>query len=105
MKSKLPKHLLEGLNEPQQQAVCFVEGPLLVLAGPGSGKTRVVTHRIAALLHQGIYPSQIAALTFTNKAAEEMKKRLAILAPEKYVWIGIFHKSCAYLLRLANIFV
>jgi len=70
-----------------------------VLAGPGSGKTRIVTHRIAALLHQGVYPSQIAALTFTNKAAEEMKKRLAVLAPERYVWIGTFHKFCAYLLR------
>ncbi|MCL2711464.1 MAG: UvrD-helicase domain-containing protein [Planctomycetaceae bacterium] len=99
MKSKLPKHLLEGLNKPQQQAVQFVEGPLLVLAGPGSGKTRVVTHRIAALLHQGVYPSQIAALTFTNKAASVMKDRLAELAPNQYVWIGTFHKFCAYLLR------
>jgi len=79
--------------------VQFVEGPLLVLAGPGSGKTRVVTHRIAALLHQGIGPAQIAALTFTNKAAEEMKKRLALLAPERNVWIGTFHKFCASLLR------
>ena len=108
VKSKIPKHLLAGLNKPQQQAVRFVEGPLLVLAGPGSGKTRVVTHRIAALLHQGVYPSQIAALTFTNKAADEMKKRLAVLAPEHseggaanrgHVWIGTFHKFCAYLLR------
>ena len=99
VKKKIPSHLLEGLNEPQQQAVQFVEGPLLVLAGPGSGKTRVVTHRIAALLHQGIGAAQIAALTFTNKAADEMKKRLAVLAPEKYVWLGTFHKFCAYLLR------
>jgi len=99
VKTKIPKHLLEGLNDSQQQAVRFTDGPLLVLAGPGSGKTRVVTHRIAALLHQGVYPSQIAALTFTNKAAEEMKKRLTSLAPEKYVWIGTFHKFCAYLLR------
>ena len=92
---KIPNHLLEGLNEPQRQAVAFVEGPLLVLAGPGSGKTRVVTHRIAALLHQGIGASQIAALTFTNKAAEVMKDRLAELAPKQYVWIGTFHKFCA----------
>ena len=99
MKSRIPKHLLEGLNMPQQQAVQFNKGPLLVLAGPGSGKTRVVTHRIAALLHQGVGPGQIAALTFTNKAADEMKKRLASLAPEQYVWIGTFHKFCAYLLR------
>ncbi len=70
-----------------------------MLAGPGSGKTRVVTHRIAALLHQGVGPSQIAALTFTNKAADEMKSRLEVLAPNRYVWIGTFHKFCAYLLR------
>jgi len=99
VKPKIPKHLLEGLNKPQQQAVRFVEGPLLVLAGPGSGKTRVVTHRIAALLHQGIDASQVAAITFTNKAAEVMKDRLAELAPNQYVWIGTFHKFCAYLLR------
>ena len=99
VKGKIPKNLLEGLNKAQRQAVQFVGGPLLVLAGPGSGKTRVVTHRIAALIHQGVSPAQIAALTFTNKAAEEMKKRLAVLAPEQYVWIGTFHKFCAYLLR------
>ena len=99
MKKKIPKHLLAGLNEPQCQAVRHTDGPLLVLAGPGSGKTRVVTHRIAALLHQGVGAAQIAALTFTNKAAEEMKKRLTLLAPNKYVWIGTFHKFCAYLLR------
>ncbi|GHT18874.1 DNA helicase [Planctomycetales bacterium] len=95
----IPDYLLAGLNEPQRDAVRFKEGPLLVLAGPGSGKTRVVTHRIAALLHQGVGPSQIAALTFTNKAADEMKNRLAVLAPDRYVWIGTFHKFCAYLLR------
>ncbi|MDR0520842.1 MAG: UvrD-helicase domain-containing protein [Planctomycetaceae bacterium] len=99
MKSKIPASILEGLNEPQRKAVQHVDGPLLVLAGPGSGKTRVVTRRIAALLHQGIGAAQIAALTFTNKAADEMKKRLELLAPEKYVWIGTFHKFCAYLLR------
>ncbi len=95
----IPSALLTGLNAPQREAVCFKDGPLLVLAGPGSGKTRVVTHRIAALLHQGVGPSQIAALTFTNKAAEEMKSRLEVLAPNRYVWIGTFHKFCAYLLR------
>ncbi len=91
--------LLAGLNAPQRAAVRHTDGPLLVLAGPGSGKTRVVTHRIAWLLEQGIWPSRIAALTFTNKAAEEMKKRLAVLAPDKSIWIGTFHKFCAYLLR------
>ncbi|GHT12868.1 DNA helicase [Planctomycetales bacterium] len=91
--------LLDGLNSAQREAVLVKDGPMLVLAGPGSGKTRVVTHRIAALLHQGVYPSQIAAVTFTNKAAEEMKKRLEILAPGKRIWISTFHKFCAYLLR------
>ncbi len=92
--------LLSGLNEPQREAVVHTEGPLLVLAGPGSGKTRVITHRIAWMLQHGIRPYQIVALTFTNKAADEMKKRLEILAPDKPVRIGTFHKFCAYLLRL-----
>jgi DNA helicase-2/ATP-dependent DNA helicase PcrA len=95
----IPDYLLENLNEPQREAVLFKEGPLLVLAGPGSGKTRVVTHRIAALLHQGVGASQVVALTFTNKAANEMKTRLEILAPNRSVWIGTFHKFGAYLLR------
>jgi DNA helicase-2/ATP-dependent DNA helicase PcrA len=95
----IPDYILESLNEPQRKAVQFKEGPLLVLAGPGSGKTRVVTHRIAALLHQGVGASQIAALTFTNKAADEMKTRLGILVPNRFVWIGTFHKFGAYLLR------
>ena len=92
-------HLLEGLTEAQQEAVCHKDGPLLVLAGPGSGKTRVVTHRIAALLAQNVSSSQIVALTFTNKAADEMKKRIAALVSHQYVWIGTFHKFCAHLLR------
>lgn len=91
--------LLKGLNPAQQEAVVHVEGPLLVLAGPGSGKTRVVTNRIAWLLEQGVRPNQIAALTFTNKAADEMKRRLEILAPQRWIRIGTFHKFCAFLLR------
>lgn len=91
--------LLNGLNDPQIEAVCAGEGPLLVLAGPGSGKTRVITHRIAHLIQNGVRPSRILALTFTNKAADEMKSRLQLLVPEIFVWIGTFHKFCASLLR------
>ncbi|MDR2171040.1 MAG: UvrD-helicase domain-containing protein [Planctomycetaceae bacterium] len=99
LKSVVPDYLLTDLNEPQREAVLFKDGPLLVLAGPGSGKTRVVTHRIAALLHQGVRASQIIALTFTNKAAEEMNNRLRELVPDQFVWIGTFHKFCAKLIR------
>jgi DNA helicase-2/ATP-dependent DNA helicase PcrA len=97
--TNIPDYILENLNEPQREAVLFKDGPLLVLAGPGSGKTRIVTHRIAALLQQGVGASQIAALTFTNKAADEMKTRLGILVPKRSVWISTFHKFGAYLLR------
>jgi len=91
--------LLVGLNDAQRQAATHKDGPLLVLAGPGSGKTRVVTHRVAWLLQQNVRDSQIAALTFTNKAADEMKTRLATLAPGNRVWVGTFHRFCAFLLR------
>ncbi|MFV1968133.1 MAG: ATP-dependent helicase [Pirellulaceae bacterium] len=91
--------LLDSLTSAQQQAVQHVDGPLLILAGPGSGKTRVVTHRIAQLLGRGIPPRQILALTFTNKAAEEMRSRLERLAPGQAVWVGTFHRFCARWLR------
>ncbi len=97
--SPLDEPLLGGLNEAQREAVTHKDGPMLVLAGPGSGKTRVVTHRVAWLLKNGVFDSQIAALTFTNKAAEEMKTRLQVLAPGNRVWIGTFHRFCAFLLR------
>ncbi len=91
--------ILQGLTPAQRQAVEHVEGPLLILAGPGSGKTRVVTHRIAYLLQKGIPAERILALTFTNKAAEEMRTRLQRLAPNQPLWVGTYHRFAARLLR------
>jgi DNA helicase-2/ATP-dependent DNA helicase PcrA len=90
---------LAKLTAAQRQAVEHIDGPMLVLAGPGSGKTRVVTHRIANLIHHGVSPSSILAVTFTNKAAEEMKERVQRLVPGSWVWIGTFHRFCSRLLR------
>jgi DNA helicase-2/ATP-dependent DNA helicase PcrA len=97
--------LLRNLTPAQQAAVAHVEGPLLILAGPGSGKTRVITHRLAYLLEQGIPARQLVALTFTNKAADEMKARLARLAPNQPVWMGTFHRFCARQLRIHGLLV
>jgi DNA helicase II / ATP-dependent DNA helicase PcrA len=91
--------ILQHLTAPQREAVTHMDGPLLVLAGPGSGKTRVVTHRIAHLLAHDVPPSQILALTFTNKAAAEMRRRVESLAQGRRVWISTFHRFCARLLR------
>jgi DNA helicase-2/ATP-dependent DNA helicase PcrA len=91
--------ILEGLTPEQQEAVTHVEGPLLVLAGPGSGKTRVITHRIAYLLSLGVPDYQILGITFTNKAAQEMAVRLERQVPGHRVWLGTFHKFCSRLLR------
>lgn len=92
--------IFESLTAAQLAAVTHVDGPLLILAGPGSGKTRVVTHRIAHLLQQGISGKNVLALTFTNKAADEMKARVARLVPLPTVWMGTFHRFCARLLRM-----
>jgi DNA helicase II / ATP-dependent DNA helicase PcrA len=90
----------QSLTAAQLAAVEHVDGPLLILAGPGSGKTRVVTHRIAHLLAEGISPRQVLALTFTNKAAAEMRSRVEKLTPRQPVWMGTFHGFCARLLRM-----
>ncbi|MEZ6133095.1 MAG: UvrD-helicase domain-containing protein [Planctomycetaceae bacterium] len=88
-----------SLTPAQQQAVDHFEGPLMVLAGPGSGKTRVITHRIAKLLQQGVAPSEVLALTFTNKAAREMAQRAHQLLHGVRVEVSTFHSFCARLLR------
>jgi len=95
-------NFLEGLNKVQRDAVEKTEGPSLVIAGAGSGKTRVLTFRIANLLSKGIPPSRILALTFTNKAAREMKERIArIVSPEltERLWTGTFHSIFSRILR------
>ena len=93
---------IDELNESQRAAVAYNDGPLLVIAGAGSGKTRVLTYKIAYLLTQGVPAGHILALTFTNKAAREMKQRIIRLVGEdvgRYLWMGTFHSICSRMLR------
>lgn len=89
----------EEFTESQRCVIEHRDGPLLVLAGPGSGKTRVVTHRIARLVNSGVHPWQLLAITFTNKAANEMKSRVEKLIPDSQIEISTFHRFCSRLLR------
>ena len=96
------EQILKGLNKEQFEAVTHVDGPLLVIAGAGSGKTRVLTHRIAFLIAEcAIKPWNIIAITFTNKAAKEMKERIEKIVGEcaKDMWVGTFHSMCVRILR------
>jgi len=97
--SSEPEEYLAGLTDTQRDAVLCTDGPLLILAGPGSGKTRVITRRIAHLIHEGVKPYQILAITFTNKASREMRNRVEAIIPGKGVWLSTFHSLGVRLLR------
>src|SRR5215468_9638673 len=97
-----PQKLLDGLNGPQRDAVTHTGAPLLIVAGAGSGKTRVLTNRIAYLLAaRNVHPAEIIAITFTNKAAGEMKDRVAALVGNRarLMWVSTFHSACVRILR------
>lgn len=98
--SQRSRQILSTLNEMQHRAAVFNQGPLVVFAGAGSGKTRIITARIALLIESGVRPSQIFAVTFTNKAAKEMRERAVVMTPDASgVHIATFHSACARWLR------
>jgi ATP-dependent DNA helicase UvrD/PcrA len=93
--------ILDGLNPAQRDAATHFDGPLLILAGAGTGKTRTITRRVAHLVsHKAVPPGRILAITFTNKAAKEMRTRIAEWVPETGLWVGTFHATCARMLRM-----
>src|SRR3546814_19996999 len=93
---------LQGLNTSQRAAVEQIKGPVMIVAGAGSGKTRVITYRVAHLINNGVDPFNILVLTFTNKAAKEMRERITkvVGGEEKNIWMGIFHSVFAKILRV-----
>ena len=98
-------NVLDGLNSAQIKAVESDAGPMMVIAGAGSGKTKVLTHRIAYLIDRGVDPFNILALTFTNKAAQEMKERIAVMVGQDHarnIWMGTFHSIFARILRIEH---
>jgi DNA helicase-2/ATP-dependent DNA helicase PcrA len=98
----MKENITKNLNASQKEAVLCTEGPLIIFAGAGTGKTRVITHRIAHLLSIGVAPCSILTVTFTNKATAEMKQRVIGLSPEtgEKVWVSTFHAFCVYFLRI-----
>ncbi|MCF6148594.1 MAG: UvrD-helicase domain-containing protein [Candidatus Kuenenia sp.] len=91
--------LLEDITEKQREAITHINGPLLIVAGAGSGKTRVITRRIGYLMSEGVSPYNILAITFTNKAANEMSERVKLFSSHKGLWVSTFHKMCSRILR------
>ncbi len=100
MTKKTLSSILDDVTEPQREAITHLEGPLQVLAGAGSGKTRVITRRVCYLIENGVDPYNILALTFTNKAADEMKERVAQYYSHPGMWVSTFHSMCARILRM-----
>ena len=91
--------MLSSLNKEQKEAVEHIDGPCLVIAGAGSGKTKVLTTRIAYLIDKGVRDTEILAITFTNKAAKEMRERLNVLVPDNRVFVGTFHSFGLKIIR------